>query len=61
MRLDDIDWRAGDIVVHSKNRRDERLPLPGDVGAAVAEYLRRNRPQTPSRAVFYACSHRANS
>lgn len=52
MRLDDIDWRAGEIVVHGKNRRDERLPLPGDVGAAVAEYLRRDRPRTPSRAVF---------
>jgi site-specific recombinase XerD len=52
MRLEDINWRAGEIVVHGKNRRHERLPLPGDVGAAVAEYLHQDRPPTPSRAVF---------
>ena len=52
IRLEDIDWRAGEIVVHGKDRRDERLPLPHDVGEAVAEYLRRGRPQTKSRSVF---------
>ena len=51
MRLDDLDWRAGQLVVHGKGQRDERLPLPSDVGAAVAEYLR-DRPSTASRAVF---------
>ena len=51
MRLDDLDWRAGEFVVHGKGHRDERLPLPSDVGAAVAEYLR-DRPPTASRAVF---------
>jgi integrase/recombinase XerD len=50
--LEDIDWRAGEIVVHGKDRRDERLPLPHDVGEAVANYLRRGRPQTKSRSVF---------
>jgi site-specific recombinase XerD len=50
--LEDIDWRAGEIVVHGKDRRDERLPLPHDVGEAVADYLRRGRPQTKSRSVF---------
>lgn len=43
--LDDIDWRAGELVVHGKGGRDERLPLPEDVGAAVAGYLRRGRPR----------------
>jgi integrase/recombinase XerD len=50
--LDDIDWRAGDLVVHGKGGRDERLPLPCDVGAAVAGYLRRGRPRADSRVVF---------
>jgi integrase len=26
--LKDLDWRAGEIVVHGKGGRDERLPLP---------------------------------
>jgi site-specific recombinase XerD len=52
MRLEDIDWRAAEIVVHGKNRRDERLPLPNDVGSALADHLRQGRPATTSRAVF---------
>jgi integrase/recombinase XerD len=42
--LDDVDWRAGEIVVHGKGRTVERLPLPTDVGDAVAAYLRGGRP-----------------
>ena len=52
LTLEDIDWRAAEIVVHGKGRRDERLPLPADVGAAIVGYLRRARPQTSSRKVF---------
>lgn len=52
LRLDDIDWRAGEIVVRGKGRTEERLPLPPDVGAAIAAYLRRDRPQRPEREVF---------
>src|SRR5947209_9310837 len=44
LRLDDIDWRAGEIVVLGKGQRLERLPLPADVGEAVAVYLRDGRP-----------------
>jgi site-specific recombinase XerD len=47
--LEDIDWRAGEIVVHGKGRSEERLPLPSDVGAAAADYLRRGRPVCPQR------------
>jgi integrase len=47
LRLEDIYWRAGEIVVHGKGRSEERLPLPSDVGAAVADYLRRGRPVCP--------------
>ena len=52
MRLADIDWRAGEVVVHGKDRRDERMPLPTDVGRALADYLRAGRPPTTSRSVF---------
>jgi integrase/recombinase XerD len=52
LRLDDIDWRAGEIAVRGKGRSEERLPLPPDVGAAVAAYLRRGRPGRPEREVF---------
>jgi integrase len=52
LRLDDIDWRAGEIVVRGKGRTEERLPLPADVGAAIAAYLQRDRPRRPEREVF---------
>ena len=53
LSLDDIDWRAGDIAVHGKGRRLDRLPLPTDVGAAIVGYLKRGRPDlTDERAVF---------
>jgi integrase/recombinase XerD len=52
LRLEDIDWRAGQIVVRGKGRRDERMPLPADVGAAIAAYLRRGRPAVAVREVF---------
>jgi site-specific recombinase XerD len=56
LRLDDIDWRAGEIVVRGKGRTEERLPLPADVGAAVAAYLRRGRPRRAEREVFLRAS-----
>jgi len=53
LALDDIDWRAGEIVVHGKANRNERLPLPGDVGEAVAAYLHSGRPASArGRTVF---------
>jgi site-specific recombinase XerD len=52
LRLDDIDWRAGEIVVRGKGRTEQRLPLPPDVGAAIAAYLRQDRPRRPEREVF---------
>jgi site-specific recombinase XerD len=44
LRLDDIDWRSGEITVRGKGSRHERLPLPPDVGGALASYLRDGRP-----------------
>lgn len=52
LRLDDIDWRAGEVVVRGKGAREDRLPLPADVGEAVAAYLRRGRPDGDCREVF---------
>ncbi len=43
MRLDDIDWRAGELVVRGKGAREDRLPLPVEVGEAIASYLRRGK------------------
>lgn len=54
LSLDDIDWRAGELVVSGKGGRQDRLPLPAQVGEAIASYLRRGRPRSDSRAVFLA-------
>ena len=52
LRLGDIDWRAGEVEVHGKGGRGDRLPLPADVGEALVDYLRVGRPCTAERAVF---------
>lgn len=52
IELDDIDWRAGELLVTGKGRRTERLPLPFDVGEAIVEYLLDGRPPAPDRVVF---------
>jgi integrase/recombinase XerD len=52
LMLDDINWRAGDLVVVSKGGRRDRLPLPVDVGQAMAAYLQRGRPRGECRHVF---------
>jgi integrase len=54
LELDDIDWRGGEIVVRGKARRRDRLPLPADVGQALAAYVRDARPATSTRRVFLA-------
>jgi len=46
LRLEDVDWRAGEFVIVGKGRRSERLPLPADVGEAIVDYLREGRPAT---------------
>jgi site-specific recombinase XerD len=51
IQIDDIDWRAGELLVRGKGQRHDRLPLPREVGEAVAEYVRRDRV-TASRALF---------
>jgi integrase/recombinase XerD len=50
--LDDIDWRRGELLVRGKGGKQERLPLPVDVGDAVAGWLGRGRPRCAAREVF---------
>jgi len=57
LSLDDIDWASGQIIIHGKGGRSAPLPLPADVGTALAAYLRRDRPPSASRRVFLR--HRA--
>lgn len=52
LELGDLDWRAGELTVRGKGSVHDRLPLPRDVGAALAAYLRTARPPCPTRWVF---------
>lgn len=52
LRLADIDWRSGEIVIRGNGARVERLPLPADVGEALAGWLRRGQPHCRSATVF---------
>lgn len=53
LTLDDVDWRAGEVLIHGKGGRTDLLPLPVDLGQALVAYLRR-RPTGPAgcRALF---------
>jgi len=52
MELDDILWETGELIVKGKSSREEKLPLPHDVGQAIATYLREIRPHCSSRRLF---------
>lgn len=56
LTLDDIDWEAGELTVLGKGARRDRLPIPRDVGQAMATYLRQGRPQDcTNRRFFIRC------
>ena len=53
LELGDVDWRAGQLRLRAgKCRRERVLPLPQEVGAALAEYLQHGRPPHGGRQVF---------
>jgi site-specific recombinase XerD len=52
LSLDDLDWDAGELLVRSKGVRYDRLPLPHEVGEALATYIRHGRPPVTTRRVF---------
>ena len=52
LELGDIDWGEGSLSVHGKGRVERPLPLPHDVGKAIAAYLEHGRPESSCRRVF---------
>ena len=57
LQLDDVDWRASELVIRGKGSRLDRLPLTADVGEALADYLRHGRLRGFGRSLFLtACA-----
>ena len=52
LTLDDIDWEAGYISICGKGGQRTTLPLPVDVGEAIAAYLKNSRPSSANRHLF---------
>jgi site-specific recombinase XerD len=52
LELNDINWNTGKLSVRGKSGQRGELPLPAEVGEAIAAYLRRGRPQSTNRRVF---------
>ena len=52
IRLGDIDWRQGVLTVRGKGSVLDELPVPADVGAAMADYVRHGRPRSSSQLLF---------
>jgi site-specific recombinase XerD len=56
LEFEDVDWRCAELTVRGKGRREDRLPLPSDVGEALSGYLaRRGRQHDGSRRIFLTC------
>lgn len=55
LQLEDVDWRSGVVTLRAKRGRLDQVPLPVDVGKALAAYLREGRPVgTGHREAFLA-------
>jgi site-specific recombinase XerD len=52
LAFEDLNWEAGELCIRANGGNSDRLPIPQDVGAALAEYLRHSRPACSSRQVF---------
>lgn len=52
LELDDLNWEGGQVTVRGKRGARAALPVPADVGAAIAAYLRHGRPRSSCRRVF---------
>ena len=55
LELRDVDWRSGELVVRGKGRRQDRLPLPAEVGEALVAYLSCGRNPADAVHVFLTC------
>lgn len=56
LQLSDVDWQTGLVTVRGKGNRLDMLPLPVDVGEAMADYLQHGRPRTPARPHLFVCA-----
>lgn len=55
LSVDDFDWRGGTVTVRGKGGEAQRMPVPEDVGQAIAAYLIHSRGDgCPHRALFLA-------
>ena len=53
LELEDIDWRAGNILIRAgKTRRERVLPLPQDAGEVLVRYVKEGRPGRAHRRIF---------
>jgi len=52
LELADIDWANASLRIHGKARQERPMPMPYDVGEAIAAYLQGGRPTTSCRRVF---------
>ena len=52
LELADVNWRCGELLVSGKGARVERVPLPVEVGEALAAYLTGGRPACSCPALF---------
>lgn len=52
LTLEDLDWTTGEVTISGKGGRRDQLPIPADVGRALADYCRRGRPATTHRVMF---------
>lgn len=46
VRLEHLDWRAGELIVRGKGQNHDRVPIPPDVGDALTAYIRQDRVST---------------
>lgn len=53
LSLDDVDWRAGVLRVAGKGGRVALMPMPQDVGDALADYIRHGRPVSRFGTIFH--------
>jgi site-specific recombinase XerD len=52
LQLADVGWRSGELTIHGKGGRMDILPLPAEVGEAMADYLLHARPATTAPHLF---------
>jgi integrase len=52
LKLDDCDWSRGELIIRGKQGRQDRLPIPQDVGEVIVSYLRFGRPRSALRGLF---------